>query len=74
MTGRGYMTNYKDMKVKTGGMLRCCIDTIINLSKKAKFCEGQIIDCKHEPEGNGAIIVKNGAFCWNEDGRKNDQK
>jgi len=66
------MTNYTDMKINIGGMLRCCIDTVDNLDPDREYCDGKVIDCIHEPKGNGAIVVKDGIFCWNKEGRKSN--
>lgn len=60
-----------EMKVNIGGMLRCCFETIQNLPDR-EYADGEVIDCIYEPGGNGAIIVKDGCFCWNTEGRKND--
>jgi len=60
-------------KVHTGGMLRCCIDTIINLDPETEFDEGQVVDCKHERTGNNSIVLRNGAWEYNAKGRSHPE-
>ena len=63
-----------ETRINTGGMLRCCIDTICTLDKDIDFKDESIIDCKYEETGNQSIILKNGVWRWNESGRKQLQQ
>jgi hypothetical protein len=70
MTGNEERMKAYEMTIMYGGMFRCCIETVNQLSPDAEFNDGDTIDCKFEDPGNKAIIVKDGAFWWNENGRE----
>jgi len=58
-----------EMRINYGGMFRCCIETV-NQLPDGEYNDGDVIDCKFEDPGNKAIIVKDGVFGWNVDGRE----
>lgn len=53
--------------VDTGGLMRCCIETIHNhmAVREDNPQEGEILDCEHEEPGNQQIIFSDGAWRWN---------
>ena len=59
-----------ETKINMGGMLRCCIDTINTLDESIDYQNKIIIDCKHEKPGNQSIILLDGIWQWNQNGRK----
>ncbi|RLA42347.1 MAG: hypothetical protein DRR06_14670 [Gammaproteobacteria bacterium] len=64
------MTTYLDSRIHGGGLMRCCVQTIL------EYCgehvddevEDLILDCKYEREGNKQIVLKDGDWHWNEPG------
>jgi len=57
---------HKDTRINTGGMFRCCVDTLNTIDLDTEFEDGTVLDCKHEKEGNQALILENGIWRWNE--------
>lgn len=55
----------KDTKINIGGLMRCCIQTIVELDPDKEYIDGTIIDCKFEADGNKQIVLKDGIWQWN---------
>lgn len=51
-----------DTRVDSGGMFRCCIDTLVNLQPYRKFKDGTVISCRHEKRGNKNLILAGGTW------------
>jgi hypothetical protein len=54
-----------DTIISSGGLFRCCIQTILDLNPETEYTDGTILDCKFEKEGNKNIVLKNGKWEWN---------
>jgi len=54
-------------KIAIGGLFRCCIDTINDMSDDElnSFSDGDVISCKHEAENNNRMIVEGNTIKWN---------
>lgn len=63
------MTKIKDMKIKMGGLMRCCTTTLIEMieaDENHELAEGETIDCKFETiKANKAMIVEGNVIRWN---------
>lgn len=58
----------KQYRVATGGLMRCCLETIQNIvERETEPEEGEVFDCVHEKPGNQQIVVENKTFRWNHD-------
>lgn len=57
---------YSDTTLHYGGLIRCCIQTIIDLAATDAECkDGDILDCKYEAAGNGNMILVGTEWRWN---------
>lgn len=54
-----------DTRIDSGGMFRCCVDTLVSLQPGHKFEDGTVISCKHEKRGNKNLILANGTWKTN---------
>jgi hypothetical protein len=62
------MTDLPKYRVKTGGLLRCCLQSLDNQMldpAKNPPKEGDVLDCEYEGKGNGNLIFRNGFWEWN---------
>lgn len=62
-------STYADTMIHQGGLMRCCIATIVDYvdqHKDEQTKEGLVLDCQHERVGNERIILTEDVFCWNQ--------
>jgi hypothetical protein len=57
---------FKNTRIDTSGMFRCCIETLNNIDMEQEFEDGIILDCKYEKEGNQSMILEDGIWKWNQ--------
>ena len=53
-----------ETRIDQSGLFRCCVDTVETLPD-GDYPDGVVIDCKHEPTGNAAIVLRAGVWQWN---------
>ena len=57
-----------ETKIKPGGLMRCCIETIDTLTDTlddVDYPDGYVLDCKYEKSDNQTIILLDGYWQWN---------
>jgi hypothetical protein len=61
---------YNESRINTGGLFRCCLNTIMEYIKahSGEECEDMILDCIHEAKGNRQIKLEDGVWKWNDKG------
>lgn len=54
-------------KIFQGGLMRCCIQTLVEYQeqKDTPSGEGETLDCRFEKEGNKNMVFMGGAWKWN---------
>jgi hypothetical protein len=58
---------FRETRINTGGLMRCCIHTIEEYieAHSTEECTDLVIDCMHEKPGNKQIKLENGTWKWN---------
>lgn len=56
----------KDTRIRIGGLMRCCLETIYQLPPDTDYTEGIVVPCKH---CSSSVILEDGKWRWNREAR-----
>lgn len=56
------MPKLKDLNIRTGGLMRCCTETINEMESEYPFHDGDFIECKYE--NKVTMVVDNMLIRW----------
>ena len=54
-----------ETRIRPGGLMRCCIETIDTLDNSIDYPDCFVLDCKYEKPDNKTIILLDGYWQWN---------
>lgn len=54
-----------DTSYVSGGLMRCCLQTLMELPLDMEVSEDTILDCTYEGEGSARMILQDGVWRWN---------
>lgn len=57
--------NIFETRYALGGLMRCCLQTLIEAPLDMEVEEGCVLDCKFEGVGSQRMVLKSGVWIWN---------
>lgn len=63
------LTNPEFYRLRIGGVLRCCAETLNETVFESPPKEGDTLHCKYHTDEISSLIFRDGAWEWNKEGK-----